>query len=104
MAGQCETRQERLIANCDQEALVMQRIRTTIDMAMALDGKKNVGADDPMYKSALDGLVNGAAWEIIRILGMKPEYSNIKDPYGQSNHDAIVDSGKKVMISSNNKL
>jgi len=72
------------IANCDQEAWVMQRIRTTIDMAMALKSKKNVGADDPMYISAIDGLINGAAWEIIRTLGMEPEYSNIKNPYVDS--------------------
>ena len=93
MEEQCEIKQERIIANCDQEAWVMQRIRTTIDMAMALKSKKNVAADDPMYKSALDGLVNGAAWEIIRTLGMEPEYYNIKNPYGQPSADTYIHEG-----------
>jgi hypothetical protein len=98
MAEQCETKTERPIANCDQEAWVMQRIRTTIDMAMALKSRKNVDADDPMYKSAFDGLVNGAAWEIIRTLGMEPEYANIKNPYGQPYPDAPLCGGKNKTL------
>ena len=73
------------IANCDQEAWVMSRIYSVIRMAGVLRDNRKVDADDPLYKSAIDGLVNGAAYEIVRTLGMEPEYTNIKNPYSSQN-------------------
>lgn len=69
------------IANCDQEAWVQARLQTVINMAGVLRDNRKVSADDPLYISAIQGLINGAAWEIIRTLGMEPEYTNIKNPY-----------------------
>lgn len=80
-----ETEQKKRIANCDQEIWVMERIRTVIRMANDLKYSRRVGADDPLYLSSIDGLVNGAAFEIIRTLGMEPEYTNIKNPYHNIN-------------------
>lgn len=69
------------IANCDQEAWVKTRLQTVINMAAVLRDSRRVAADDSLYISAIEGLINGAAWEIIRTLGMEPEYTNIRNPY-----------------------
>jgi len=72
-------------ATCDQECWVKERIKTAIDMAIALSKRRNVGADDPLFVSGIDGIINGAAWEIIRTLGMEPEGINLRNPYPISN-------------------
>jgi hypothetical protein len=70
-----------IYANCDQEDWIKSRIRTAINMAIALKDNRKVAADDPLYISGVDGIINGAAWEIIRTLGMEPEGTNVKNPY-----------------------
>jgi len=65
-------------ANCDQEAVLKDRIRTVIDMVLAINKRKYVGADEPIANGAIEGLVNGAAIEIIRTLGMEPAFINLR--------------------------
>ena len=64
--------------NCDQEAWVIARLNTMLNMATALRDNKNVAAEDGMLKCAVDGLINGTAIEIIQTVGLEPEYTNIK--------------------------
>lgn len=73
-------------ATCDQEYWVKERIKTAIDMAIALSKHRNVGADDPLFVSGIDGIINGAAWEIIRTLGMDSECINLRNPYQVCNN------------------
>lgn len=67
-------------ATCDQEVWVKDRIKTAIEMALAVKKCARVGADEPLLTSATEGIVNGAAVEIIRTLGMQPEFKNLRDP------------------------
>jgi hypothetical protein len=82
-----EKRQDVKYVTCDQEYWVKERIKTAIDMAIALNKRRNVGADDPLFVSGIDGIINGAAWEIIRTLGMDSECINLRNPYQMSNID-----------------
>lgn len=66
-------------ANCDQEVWVKERIKTAIKMAAAVKNCGVVGADEPLISSAIEGIINGAAVEIIRTLGMQPEFTNLRD-------------------------
>ncbi len=68
----------RAIANCDQEAWVKDRIETAIRMALSL--RVHVRAEQGMMESALEGIVNGTAVEVIRTLGMEPEFANLRRP------------------------
>lgn len=72
---------------CDQEAWVKGRIESTIKMAMSLKENRRVGADDPMYVCGLNGIINGAAWEIIRTVGLDIEGANIYNPYSCKNNN-----------------
>lgn len=66
-------------ANCDQEAWVKDRIRTAIDMALALRKVGGTGADERSLQGGIDGIVNGVAVEIIYLLGMEPEFVHLTD-------------------------
>ena len=66
--------------NCDREAWVLARIKTAIQMARVLDQQQIVGADCTLLNYALDGLMHGAAAEIIKTLGLEPSYVNIRRP------------------------
>jgi hypothetical protein len=76
----------RRIVSCDEEAWVQDRIAGAIDMAIALHKERSVGASDPAYKSGVRGVVEGAAWEIIRTLGLEPACINIRHPYPNSGY------------------
>ena len=79
-----EAKKKATYATCDQECWVKERIKTAIEMAIALNKRRNVGADDPLFVSGVDGIINGAAWEIIRTLGMESECINLRNPYQMS--------------------
>jgi len=69
-----------LTVNCDLECWVQARIRTAVRMALAVKSERFVRADDDILECALDGIVNGAAVEIIHTLGMEPEWVNLRKP------------------------
>jgi hypothetical protein len=64
--------------NCDREAWVKARLRTDIRMASAVHYAKRTGADTDLLESAWDGIVNGAAVEIIHTLDLEPAYVNLR--------------------------
>lgn len=64
----------------DRECWVQANIRTAIRMALAVKEQKCTRADQDVFECALDGIVNGAAVEIIHILGMEPEWVNLRKP------------------------
>ena len=68
---------DRVTVNCDQEAWIKDRIFTAVAMATALKRTSRVGADHPARDCGIEGVVNGTAVEIIRMLGMKPSYVNL---------------------------
>lgn len=53
---------------------------TAIRMAGSVKAARAVRADDDLLQCALDGIANGAAVEIIRTLGMEPEFVNLRRP------------------------
>jgi len=65
----------------DQESWVMDRIDAAIRMALALKAESKVGADWMAYEGGLEGVVRGAAIEVIRLLGREPAWINIKPMY-----------------------
>lgn len=69
---------EKIKVGCDQEAWVKARLQTMLNMAIALRSNKKVAAEDGMLKSAVDGLINGTAIEIIQTVGLEPEYINLQ--------------------------
>lgn len=70
----------REVANPDMEALVKARLKTAIEMALAVKLRRTVSADDTIYECAISGIINGAAIEIIRTLRLEPGYVNIQRP------------------------
>jgi hypothetical protein len=68
----------RATASCDQEVWVRERILTAIRMALAINAQLGVRADENISVSAIDGIANGAAVEIIRILNLEPEFTNLR--------------------------
>ena len=78
MAPMTQSSRPRNVASCDQEAWVKDRIRDAIRMVEAVAKEKGVRANDGAAVRAIDGIIEGAAEEIIRTLGMEPSYINIK--------------------------
>jgi hypothetical protein len=68
------------IVDCDRECWVKDRIMTAIRMAASVRQEAGVRADDAALQSALDGIANGTAVEIIRTLGMEPAFVNLRRP------------------------
>lgn len=68
----------RKLVGCDQESWIKSRIQTAIRMALAVKREHHVRADDDLMDGALDGIANGTAVEIIHILGMEPEWINLR--------------------------
>ena len=73
--GQQESQRNK--ATCDQEAWVKERIKTAINMSVAVIRTGYVGAKTDMVDRAIYGIIEGAAAEIIRTLGMEPSFINI---------------------------
>jgi hypothetical protein len=70
--------EERRAASCDQESWVKSRIRTAVRMSAAIQMATHVRADSPARDHALEGILEGTTIEIIRSLGMIPEYTNVR--------------------------
>ncbi len=62
----------------DQECWVHERIMTALRMVLAISREKRVCADKTILDSALDGIANGAAVEVIGHLGLRPGYRNLR--------------------------
>ena len=80
----------------DQEVWVRERIESAIRMAIAAFQQTRVRADAPLMASAINGIANGAAVEVIRTLGMKPAYVNLRpaaDAPVQSREPAVKPGG-----------
>ena len=79
MGFENEERNRKLIS-CDQEVWVTERIRTAIHMANAVMAEKNVAAEHDMVERAIDSIIEGAAVEIVRTVGMDVPFINIREP------------------------
>ncbi len=77
---ECEGQQQakKVIASCDQEAWIKARLNAVIRMALTLERNSWCEADRCIWRDALAGIVNGAAVEIIRTLGLEPEFVNLR--------------------------
>ncbi len=63
---------------CDQEIMVRSRIETGIRMGIAAYRATRVRADAPAMASAINGIANGVAVEVIQTLGLQPSYANLR--------------------------
>jgi hypothetical protein len=66
------------IVDCDREAWIKDRLKTCIRTSIAIYKEKQVCADNDLINSAMEGLINGTAVEIIQQLGMQPSYINLR--------------------------
>jgi hypothetical protein len=78
MSEQCDTSREKI--NCDAECWIQDRILKAIELSIALHDRKGVHANEYMVNDAISGIVNGCAVEIVRTLGLEPEFTNLKVP------------------------
>lgn len=60
--------------------MICSRIRTALRMGIMLRDAQKQSSDNVVLECALDGVVNGAAVEIIRSLGLEPSYLSIYRP------------------------
>ena len=63
----------------DREVWLRDRIMTACMMALAVNRERTVGADRPLFEYALDGIVQGAALEVITTLGLEPSFTNLRN-------------------------
>ena len=66
------------IVGPDQEVWIKNQILTAISAAILVGQARRVRADMPIVSSAIDGIANGAAVEIIHTLDMEPGYVNLR--------------------------
>lgn len=78
MDTSANSRDSKKIATADQESWIIARIHTAIDMSIRLIRAKKVGADDLLMQHGINGIINGAAVEIIKHLDMEPEYTALR--------------------------
>jgi len=64
---------------CDHEAWLQDRILTAMRMGIELRKQARVGADEDALAYGMRGVAEGTAREIIYMLGLEPEYVNIRD-------------------------
>ena len=62
----------------DQESWIKERVKTAIQMALALDKSRKVHADHRTYEYGLDGIAEGVSLEIIRLLNLEPSFVNLR--------------------------
>ena len=103
MENQAEMQQKpKQTVNCDQECWVKDRLRDTIRMAIALRENKGVRANEHGYNMAINGLIEGQAIEIIKTLGLEPEYTNLRPeqqfftPLGHTNNSVLQPANLKI--------
>lgn len=70
--------------NVDQEAWVLKRLEELLELhkAILLNRITWPSTSAPMVDAAIDGAVQGVASEIIRTLGLKPCYVNLRERSG----------------------
>ena len=77
-----ETRSEPLFTvGPDQECWVQERIRDAINMALTIHQNQGVRANEFALRYGVQGVVEGSAIEIIRLLGGQPEFVNLRNPF-----------------------
>ena len=64
----------------DQEVWLQNLVESAMKMAIQIHRLVDVRAHEPLKEYGLRGLAEGATEEIIRTLGMEPEYVNIRKP------------------------
>ena len=77
---QAGSRDPKTIVGADREAWVKHRILTAITASLFMTMAQKVRADEDIVLCGLDGIANGAAVEIIRTLGLEPEFVNLRRP------------------------
>jgi hypothetical protein len=71
-------------------------------MAVALRENKGVLANEHAYNMALNGIIEGQAIEIIKLLGLEPEYANLRPeqqfilPLGHVGNSPIQPANMKI--------
>lgn len=76
---QCEDAGKHLQVTPDQEVWLQARILTAMRMALSLRHERRVQADEFLYLYGLSGIAEGAAVEIVKLLGLRPAYINLQD-------------------------
>lgn len=64
----------------DQEAMLSARLRSLLRMGITLRQTQKTGMDNVLLECAMDGLINGAAIEIARAMGLEPCFTNLERP------------------------
>jgi len=77
--GESQSMAPRRRVTCDQEAWLLDRLRTLVKMAGDVARHTRVPLDFRVADAGIDGLVHGTAVEIIDILGLEPGYENIQE-------------------------
>ena len=80
--------------DCDTEVWVKARVLSAMRMALAIKKEQRVSADEVVFRSAFDGIANGAAVAVIHLLGREPSYVNLRKTYC-SESLATVDRGSR---------
>lgn len=94
MDNTCNDLRPRRTATCDEECWVRDRILTAIKAGIALRGKMNVRADEPIERYGLMGLAEGCAVEVLHSLGMGLEHINIK----KLRSDGEIEAARKMCV------
>jgi len=87
------------IVSCDQEAWITDRIHKAIELASEVKSRKGVSANEFMVSGAIDGIVNGCAVEIIRMLGKEPHYINLVKPKALWSQDITGPDNPRALIT-----
>lgn len=66
------------IATADQEAWLVQAIKTAIRLSSALESAQVTRPDDHALAAGKAGIVDGTAREILEMLGFAPSFTNIR--------------------------
>ncbi len=104
LSGKGMSQESRATVSCDQECWVKDRIRDAIRMATALRENKGVRANEHAYNMALNGIIEGQAIEIIRTLGLEPEYTNLRPEHHFLSPLGKIDDGILVYPAQPRKI
>jgi len=63
--------------SCDQEAWLRDRLTDLVLLCFDINANKKISANDDMIEGAFEGAINRQALEIIKILNLKTDYTNL---------------------------
>jgi len=84
---------ERPTVDPDTEVWIQNTVKTAMRMAVAVTKEKKVGADEAPLEYALDGIAEGTAIELIRLLHYQPGYVNIKNLHPPTRFALVKEEG-----------